>query len=310
MEIFGIIGFVLAAYAVIANDSVQTLGTFITSNKKVVPWQWMWMGASIVLGLTLFTSWYMYSGDISFGRLTKIPYIEPQWYHILPPLILLVLTRIGIPVSTSFLVLSAFASVVVLEKVILKSLVGYAVAAIFAYGIWTITSLWLKNKNIVHVDEVPFRWRSFQWISTGLLWYMWLSHDISNIAVFLPRELSLVELLMCIGLFTIFLALMFKEGGGKIQNIVQEKTSTEYVKAATLIDLSYAFVLWYFKMHNNLPMSTTWVFVGLLAGRELALATWTNQKMGDIWPLLGKDTIKMLMGLAISVAIALAVQQF
>ena len=42
-------------------------------------------------------------------------------------LILLVLTRVGIPVSTSFLVLSAFASFV-LEKMLVKSIMGYALA--------------------------------------------------------------------------------------------------------------------------------------------------------------------------------------
>ena len=32
--IFGVLGFLMAAYAVIANDSAQTLGTFIASNKE------------------------------------------------------------------------------------------------------------------------------------------------------------------------------------------------------------------------------------------------------------------------------------
>jgi hypothetical protein len=309
MEIFAVIGFVLAAYAVVANDSVQTLGTFITSNKKI-PWGYMWIGASSVLAFTLLYSWYFYGGDISFGRLSKIPYVEPQWYHVIPPLILLLLTRIGIPVSTSFLVLSAFASAVVLEKVLIKSILGYCVAAVFAYCVWSATSFLLRKRKKDKSKKVPLRWRAFQWSSTGLLWYMWLSHDIANVAVFLPRELSLTEVLLCVGLFSFFLALMFREGGGKIQKIVQEKTSTEYVKAATLIDLCYAFVLWYFKMHNSIPMSTTWVFVGLLAGRELAIATWTNKKMGKVWPLVGKDSAKMAAGLVISVIIAFSIQEF
>ena len=63
--------------------------------------------------------WYAYDGDISYGRLTRIPYQEIQWYHVAPA-ILLLLTRTGIPVSTTFLVLSAFASTVVLENVVKK----------------------------------------------------------------------------------------------------------------------------------------------------------------------------------------------
>ena len=52
--------------------------------------------------------------------------IEPQWYHAVAPAILLVLTRVGIPVSTSFLVLSRFASAFVLEKMLVKSIMCYA----------------------------------------------------------------------------------------------------------------------------------------------------------------------------------------
>ena len=52
------------------------------------------------------------------------------------PAILLLLTRIGIPVSTTFLVLSAFASTVVLEKMLMKSVVGYGLAAMVAYIAW------------------------------------------------------------------------------------------------------------------------------------------------------------------------------
>ena len=54
------------------------------------------------------------------------------------PGVLLLLTRVGIPVSTSFLVLSAFASTFILEKMLMKSMMGYAVAAVAAYAIWMI----------------------------------------------------------------------------------------------------------------------------------------------------------------------------
>lgn len=61
-------GFILASYSAIANDSIQTLGTFITSNKHVVWWkQWIWI-SSIFLGTVLY-SWISFDGDISFERL-------------------------------------------------------------------------------------------------------------------------------------------------------------------------------------------------------------------------------------------------
>ena len=36
------VGFLLAAYSVIANDSVQTLGTWIASNSERFKWQHLW----------------------------------------------------------------------------------------------------------------------------------------------------------------------------------------------------------------------------------------------------------------------------
>ena len=116
--IYTIIGFSLAAYSVVANDSVQTLGTFMASNQRF-KWYWLATAASTVLALTLIYGWNVNDGDITFGRLNKIPYQTIQWYHAAAPLILVILTRVGIPVSTTFLVLSAFASTVVLEKVLM-----------------------------------------------------------------------------------------------------------------------------------------------------------------------------------------------
>ena len=57
-----------------------------------------------------------------------IPYTPIQWYHVLAPATLLVLTRAGIPVSTTFLVLSVFSTGVVFENACQKH-VGHAVAA-------------------------------------------------------------------------------------------------------------------------------------------------------------------------------------
>ena len=113
--LYTIIGFALAGWSVIANDSVQTLGTFIASKQKWFKWYTLAGSASLAMIVTISYGWWTYDGDISFGRLTRIPYQEIQWYHAVAPGILLVLTRVGIPVSTTFLVLSAFASTVVLE---------------------------------------------------------------------------------------------------------------------------------------------------------------------------------------------------
>lgn len=306
--LYSAIGFLLAAYSVIGNDSVQTLGTFMNSNRNV-RWQWMWFAASAVLIFTVLSGWYFDGGDISHGRLNKIPYVEIQWYHALAPGILLLLTRFGIPVSTSFLVLSAFATGIVLEKMLLKSAMGYAVAAVSAYAVWFVVARFLDEKKKPICENSALKWRTAQWLSTGLLWYMWLSHDMANIAVFLPRQLSIELVAIVCAVFVIGLAFMFYERGGKIQNIVIEKSDTRYVRSATLIDLFYAFVLWYFKMYNDIPMSTTWVFVGLLAGREFAIATVMDKKVKRVFPMVWKDFMKMSIGLLASVAVVLLIHQ-
>jgi len=301
------IGFLFAAYSVIANDSVQTLGTWIASNNERFSWQTMWIAASSVLLWALWYGWYAYGGDISYGRLNKIPFQEIQWYHALAPGLLLLLTRIGVPVSTSFLVLSAFASTFVLEKMLMKSMMGYAVAAIAAYAIWIgVTKILDESKPVK--EEHKRWWRIGQWVTTGFLWWTWLSHDIANIAVFLPRQIPVDMMIAISAIFVGGLWFMFREGGGKIQNIVLEKHNTRYVRSATIIDAVYWLILFFFKELNDIPMSTTWVFVGLLCGRELAMASMTGKhKFKVVFPLIGKDFLKMMVGLAVSVGVVLAI---
>ena len=301
------IGFLFAAYSVIANDSVQTLGTWIASNNEKVNWKIMWAAASAVLLWALWYGWYMYGGDISYGRLNKIPFQEIQWYHAMAPGLLLLLTRVGVPVSTSFLVLSAFASTFVLEKMLMKSMMGYAVAAVAAYALWIgITKILDENKPVK--EEHKIYWRVGQWFTTGFLWWTWLSHDMANIAVFLPREIPTDLMIAISAIFVAGLWYMFREGGGKIQNIVLEKHNTRYVRSATIIDGVYWIILFFFKELNDIPMSTTWVFVGLLCGRELAMATVTGkEKFKVVFPLIGKDFLKMMVGLAASVGVVLSI---
>jgi hypothetical protein len=307
LTLWMVVGFLLAAYSVIANDSVQTLGTWMASNNERVSYTTMWAAASAVLLWALWYGWYAYGGDISYGRLNKIPFQEVQWYHALAPGILLLLTRVGVPVSTSFLVLSAFASSFVLEKMLIKSIMGYAVAATFAYAVWWLISKCLDEAKPVEESHKVW-WIRAQWVTTGFLWWTWLSHDVANIAVFLPRTLTLDLLIMVSAVFVFGLYWMFREKGGRIQNIILEKHNTRYVRSATLIDLFYFVCLYFFKELNDIPMSTTWVFVGLLAGRELAIATLTGKKKTkSVFPLVGKDFMKMMVGLGASVGIVLLI---
>ena len=307
--VYTIVGFALAGWSVIANDSIQTLGTFIASKSKWFKWYTLAASASLAMIVTITYGWWAYDGDISFGRLTRIPYQEIQWYHAVAPGILLLLTKVGIPVSTTFLVLSAFASTVVLEKMLLKSVAGYGIAAITAYFCWIAISKFINEKfdEITTQWKISF-WRNAVWISSAYLWAVWLSHDVANIAVYLPRQLDISLLLIVLVYFSILLFYIFYIQGGAIQKVVLDKTGTRYARSATIINTIYAVVLYYFKELNNLPMSTTWVFVGLLCGRELAISTMNKEyKFKYVFPLIGKDFIKMVFGLSISVGIVLAI---
>ena len=269
----------------------------------------MQSSASLVMIIAITWGWYSYDGDISYGRLTRIPFQEIQWYHAVAPAILLLLTRIGIPVSTTFLVLSAFASTVVLEKMLVKSIVGYGIAATVAYFCWIGVSKFINEKlDEVKGDTWIAFWRNSVWVSSGWLWWVWLSHDVANIAVYLPRQLDLSLLLIVLTYFTALIFYIFYIRGGSIHQVVLEKTGTRYARSATIINVIYAAVLFYFKELNDLPMSTTWVFVGLLCGRELAISTMNKDyKFKYVFPLIGKDFVKMIFGLSVSVAIVLAI---
>ena len=301
------VGFLLAVYSVIANDSVQTLGTWLASNSERFSWYKLWAPASIVLLFTIWFGWVIKDGDISYGRLTNIPFQEVQWYHAVAPLILVILTKVGVPVSTTFLVLSSFASGVVFEKMLIKSALGYVVSATAAYAIWLVVSRWLETKTDILFSQDQW-WRVGQWVTTGWLWFMWLSHDMANIAVFLPRDVPVGAMFIISLVFVSGLAYMFWEKGGKIQQVVLSKVNTKYVRSATLVDLVYAVILYVFKELNSIPMSTTWVFLGLLAGRELAIATALDKtKIKKVFPLLTKDFLKLMIGLTVSTLIVLCI---
>ena len=318
LTIWSLLGFLFAVYAVTANDSIQTLGTYISSNQDV-KWYWMFAYMGGIFVLTMFQGFGI--NDPAFGRLDKFPEITIQWYHAIAPLVLVALTRLKIPVSTTFLVLSVFASSVVMEKMLLKSFLGYAVSFVFAWISWYLISKYFLNEGEKGKNKYNNYWRIGQWLTTGWLWSTWLKHDLANIMIFLPRYSTVQSAtfqIFVLAVMLLGLAFMFYERGGKIQEIVLSKTNTRYVRSATLIDLVYCFVLYYFKEVNNIPMSTTFVFMGMLAGRELGIwmslgygeLTYTSRHKKAIFPMLYKDFLRLMLGLMISVSLAYAIQWY
>ena len=130
------VGFFLAGYSAIANDSIQTIGTFIASNGKR-PWWLLWLYMGGIFLVTVSVSWFLFDGDVSYQRLTSKGFDESpkefSFLQVAAPLFLLILTRLRMPVSTTFLLLSSFAtSASSITGVLGKSLSGYFLA--FALG--------------------------------------------------------------------------------------------------------------------------------------------------------------------------------
>ena len=312
-----IIGFSLAAYSIVANDAIQTLGTFLSSNAHR-PWWVLWAFTMMVLVTTLLYSYYAHSGDVSYGRLEKFPPVSPaefSWIYLLPPLFILIVTRFGIPVSTTFLVLTVFTTAN-LEKMLTKSILGYLVAFAAGFILYRFVVVILEMHFIKTADETTpsNRWVVAQWLSTGFLWSQWLIQDLANIYIYAPssglnedgvRTISQEWLVGSILLFLVLHAIIFANRGGAIQKIVTSKTNTADIRSATIVDFTYGIILLVFKSWSSIPMSTTWVFLGLLAGREFAIAYVSQlRKPKEVRRVVLNDMSKALIGLAVSLALA------
>jgi len=308
------VGFGLAGYSAIANDSIQTIGTFIASNSQR-KWWYLWLYMGLIFVITVTYSWVVYNGDVSHERLTTKGLDQAPtsfaFLQLAAPIILLILTRMRMPVSTTFLLINVFSEDVgTVSKVVSKSLAGYFLAFGMAIVVWFIVSKFVTK--YIKGKPKPY-WLVLQWITSGALWSVWIIQDAANIAVFLPRSLSLPQFLA----FTIFiflgLGLLFYLKGDKIQGIVNEKSGVRDVRAATLVDFIYAIILFYFKIYSSIPMSTTWVFIGLLGGRELAISlAKTRAKRRSVTVLrslrmLGSDAFKAFIGLLVSMILAMMI---
>lgn len=330
------IGFFLAAYSVVGNDVIQTLGTFLTSNEKRLPWYVLWMYGGGILAFVLIYGFLQQ--DISYGRLAKFE--MPQvyhWYYLLPPIVLLTITRMGVPVSTTFMILtlfslskippdfsemlaSVFSSETVLGGMIIKSFYGYLIAFGFAILVYLLITTTVEKHFI---DNAPSKsgnrvWTILQWLATGFLWSQWLTQDLANIYIYLKggNQMSAFEFSISLVLILGLLGYIFYTKGGKIQDVVRKKTNTDDIRSATIIDFIYGLCLFVFKddyfglWGGKLPMSTTWVFVGLLAGREIAMRIRLEKKLSaNTRNMVIGDFLKVFAGLVVSVILVFLIKK-
>jgi hypothetical protein len=309
------LGFFFAAYATIANDSIQSLGTFIESNKSKRWWVlWLYVGA-IFLGVVSF-SWFYFDGDVTFQRLLKAdgtsPYPHPEsfsFFQIIAPLVLLILTRLKMPVSTTFLILSVFsADTSGITSVVWKSWTGYILAFILSFLVWYLSYNFIRK--YFKSRKFSNSWTAVQWIVSGTLWAVWVMQDGANIAVFLPRSLNGFQFIVFALTIFVGLGILFYLRGDKIQEVVSEKSRISDIRAATLVDLTYVVLLIYKLFISTVPMSTTWLFLGIIGGREIAISL-SRKKKGKkhrkkAGKMIFKDFAYAMIGLFVSVALAAA----
>lgn len=249
-------------------------------------------------------------GDVSNQRLVSKGFdTQTNDFHflqIIAPLFLILFTRLRMPVSTTFLLLNIFAaSGKSVGAVAFKSMSGYGIAFVISILLWAILGKAMKRW---FQGEAHPAWRIAQWVTTGCLWSVWLMQDAANIAVFLPRALTVSEFMIFCGVIVVGLGWLFRIGGERIQEVVTEKSHVVDVRAATVLDFVYAVILYIFKFSSKIPMSTTWVFVGLLAGREIALA-WRgvgedDRSVKEALRLAGRDLLYVTIGFVFSIILA------
>lgn len=329
------LGFALASYSVVGNDVIQTLGTFLTSNEKRVQWWVLWLFAATILTVVLINGYAV--NDIDYGRLDKFTFPENYaWYYLLPPLVLLTITRLGIPVSTTFMILTLFSLSNIpgdlnsmlgslfdtkqkLGGMIQKSIMGYLIAfgsAIVIYlSISRLTEKYFMDHPITKQGRIL--WTVLQWCSTGFLWSQWLTQDLANIYIYLRggEELTTVQFGLSLVILLGLLAYIFYSRGGAVQEVVRKKTNTEDIRSATFVDFIYGIILFIFKddyfglWGAKLPMSTTWVFIGLLAGREIAIRLNLERKITrGVLRMVFSDLWKIFLGMLISVILVFVIK--
>jgi hypothetical protein len=214
---------------------------------------------------------------------------------------------------------SIFDSNTELGGMIQKSIMGYIIAitsAILVYlSITRYTEKKFLNSPIENGNTRNF-WIAAQWLSTGFLWSQWLMQDLANVFIYLKggQGLSVTGFIISLFILTSLLAYIFYSRGGAVQDVVRAKINTADIRSATFVDLIYGIILYIFKYDyfglwgGKLPMSTTWVFIGLLAGREIAIRFHTERRWKETINMIFADLGKVLFGLAVSVILVFIIK--
>jgi hypothetical protein len=149
------------------------------ATNKGTDWWKLWLWVASVFVATSWYSWANYDGDISFGKLKKKGLGDPpdnfHYLQLTAPVILLILTRLRVPISTTFMILTSFlAKSKNLGKSISKSLTGYGLSFGLSLAVYLPLCPYFIAYGNKHRGNFSPAFNVLQWGSTAVLWSFWL----------------------------------------------------------------------------------------------------------------------------------------
>lgn len=261
---------IASSYTVIGNNYIQTIGSFIVNNREKPVKNWVFLSLSFVI--TTLISWSIYKGSIDYSLLKNIEYQKDlDIIIVLVPLLLNIFTKYGIPVSATFLIIPLFGTNNTIHIMITKTITSYFLAFMASFFIWSF--IYKHFINIIkNVDnEITKFWNIVEYATTAFVWMAWNILSICVFVVFVDRQFNVFELVIFNLIIILILYILISNSGGKIEKIIKEKKGSNNKKTTAIFNLLFAMILLYLQFFSNVPLTTTWVFLGLLAGRELAI---------------------------------------
>lgn len=267
---FGWLLVVFTTYTIMANNCAQTIGMFIASNKSKSKFRIIYFLSGIFI-ITLLISWLFCNKQLDFYLLHDIPYNSLNPLLVFLPIVLFFLTKYKIPVSATFLIIPIFANKNTVHSMITKTSVSYFISFLISLIVWRF--IYTKYKYLIEVKkekDINKIWFLLQFMSTGIVWSVWIILSACNFIVFLPRVFELKELILVIFIGVVSIYLILLDNGGKIQEIVDEKSDIN-IKSSVIFNFLFSFTMLFIQYVSKIPITSTWMFLGILAGRELAI---------------------------------------
>lgn len=293
----------ITCYTLIANNYIQSIGTFLINNKNKFKSNLIFITLSFTI--TTLISWIIFDGNIDYNLLSNIEYKKNLGIVIIfIPMLLNIFTKYGIPVSATFLVIPLFSDNNTLNTMLTKTVTSYFLAFIVSFFIWNFIKKHFSQIMKMDNKENTF-WNITEYITTSLVWIAWNMLNICVFVVFVDRKFNFFELVAVNIIVLVVLYIILKGDNTKIEEIINEKNETENKKSIAIFNLLFALILIFIEFFSNVPLTTTWVFLGLLAGKELSESftnnnIFSNTKIKKSLIKIIKDLHKAMVGIIFS----------